>query len=542
MSEKKYYLKQNVMIEPLVNEWYAWPHLISPATAAMNIANSHLNIMRSYLMSPEVHAAAVKNPAMRGGPFIDLENKRAGEIKTLLDRTLAEQAHMLEFAEALKALNELLLSEAKGYGLEELYAKVPEVLKGYVELVYDLNNNPSFRLIEGLLYRSPYYSRAAQSIALSLVSDDRRPFVFSTPRLKQEGRVHLRVPFDDPRIDELFRMREAPQSFEYVKALMGFGDEEDELFKTFLTEEKPATAPACGGDEPRVRYFGHACVLMETKGVSILTDPLLSYKFEGQSPRLTYADLPEVIDYVLITHSHSDHILLEPLLQLRHKIRIIVVPRSGGGSLEDPSLKLLLENVGFENVIEIDEMQSIPVAGGSITGLPFLGEHADLNIRSKTAYLVRLGGGSMLCAADSANLEPRLYERIHEVTGDVDTLFIGMECEGAPLTWVYGSLLTRPLNRRMDQSRRLSGSGYEKGIGLVSQFNCKQVYVYAMGEEPWLNHITSIIYTEQSKAIVESKKLVEECQRRGIVAEKLFGTKDIPPAVAAPAEAVLSAT
>src|ERR1700742_2420559 len=207
MSEKRYYLKQNVMIEPLFNEWYAWPHLISPATAAMNIANSHLNIMRSYLMSPEVHAAAVKNPAMRGGPFIDLENKRAGEIKTLLDRTLAEQAHMLEFAEAIKALNELLLSEAKGYGLEELYAKVPEVLRGYVELVYDLNNNPSFRLIEGLLYRSPYYSRASQSIALSLVSDDRRPFVFSTPRLKQEGRIHLQVPFDDPRIDELFRMR-----------------------------------------------------------------------------------------------------------------------------------------------------------------------------------------------------------------------------------------------------------------------------------------------------------------------------------------------
>jgi hypothetical protein len=206
--------------------------------------------------------------------------------------------------------------------------------------------------------------------------------------------LHLNIPFDDPRIDELFRMRRSPQSFEYVKALMGFGDEDDELFSTFLTEERPAVAPAYDGDAPRVRYFGHACVLMETRNVSVLTDPLLSYRFEGQSPRLTYDDLPEVIDYVLITHSHSDHILLEPLLQLRHKIRNIVVPRSGGGSLEDPSLKLLLENVGFDNVIEIDEMQSVPVAGGEILGLPFLGEHADLNIRSKMAYLVRLGGAS----------------------------------------------------------------------------------------------------------------------------------------------------
>ena len=36
MSEKMY-LKPNVVMEPLVDNWYAWSHLISPATAAMNI-------------------------------------------------------------------------------------------------------------------------------------------------------------------------------------------------------------------------------------------------------------------------------------------------------------------------------------------------------------------------------------------------------------------------------------------------------------------------------------------------------------------------
>ena len=38
-----------------------------------------------------------------------------------------------------------------------LYAEIPEPLRGYVELVYDLNGNPSFRLIEALLYRSPHF-------------------------------------------------------------------------------------------------------------------------------------------------------------------------------------------------------------------------------------------------------------------------------------------------------------------------------------------------------------------------------------------------
>ena len=68
MTDQKYYLKPNVQLEPLFNQWYAWAHLISPATAAMNIANSHLNIMQSFVRSPDIHAAAVKNPAMRGGP------------------------------------------------------------------------------------------------------------------------------------------------------------------------------------------------------------------------------------------------------------------------------------------------------------------------------------------------------------------------------------------------------------------------------------------------------------------------------------------
>src|SRR5258707_938818 len=84
------------------------------------------------------------------------------------------------------------------------------------------------------------------------------------------------------------------------------------------------------------------------------------------------------------------------------------------------------------------------------------------------------------------------------------TRFLGMECDGGPLSWVYGPLLTRPLDRKMDQSRRLAGSNYERGIEIVNRFNFKNVYVYAMGQEPWLNYIMSIKYSEQSNPIVSS--------------------------------------
>jgi hypothetical protein len=219
--------------------------------------------------------------------------------------------------------------------------------------------------------------------------------------------------------------------------------------------------------------------------------------------------------------------MFETLLQLRHKARKVLVPKSNGGGLADPSLKLILQQIGFKNVVEIDELESIELEGGELTGIPFLGEHADLSVRSKLAYMVKLKGRKIMCAADSNNIEPSLYRHVHSVLGDVDVLFIGMECEGGPLSWLYGPLLNSPLPRNMDQSRRLDGSDHAKAMKLVNQLNAKQVYIYAMGQEPWLTFLTSIQYTEQSRPIVESNKVVADCRSRGITSERLFGHKEL---------------
>lgn len=529
MENKEVYLKQNVVAEPLFNQWYAWSGLINPATAALYIANSHLKIMQSFVAAPQIHTSALKNAKMMGGPFINYDAGRVNEIKALLERTVKEQAQMLKLAEAIKQLDQILVTEADGSTLEPLYRKVPELLKGYVELVYDLNHNPSIRFIEGLLYHSPYYNRNAQSLALSVSENDDRPFVFSTPRLATDRVLHLPLSFDDEGLDELFRMKNSPQLFGHIKEVLRVQAEDEELFSSFFTADASPKAAVINSGAVRVRYFGHACVLVEAAGVAILCDPVVPYSHDSAVPRWSYADLPETIDYVLITHNHQDHCMFETLLQLRHKIKQVIVPRNSGGALVDPSMKLMLQKIGFTNVREIDEMETIEVAGGGITGLPFLGEHADLSIRTKIAYFIKLQGKSILCAADSNNIEPAMYEHIHEFTGDVDILFLGMECEGAPLSWVYGSLLTKPLARKLDQSRRLDGSDYEKAISIVDCLNPKQVYVYAMGQEPWLTFVTSIQYTDASHPIVESNKLVAECRNRGLVSERLLGRKEISP-------------
>ena len=90
-------------------------------------------------------------------------------------------------------------------------------------------------------------------------------------------------------------------------------------------------------------------------------NPVVSYDFEGKDDRFCHADVPEVIDYVVITHNHQDHVMFEALLDLRHRIKTVIVPRSGGGSLADPSLKLILQNVGFKDVREIGEMETMAV-------------------------------------------------------------------------------------------------------------------------------------------------------------------------------------
>lgn len=528
--QSKRYLKPNVALEALFDRWYAWSHLISPATAAMNVKDRHLKIMDSYVQNPKIHAAAVKKPEMLGGPFIDYDGKRVDEIKKLSDEIRSKRAHLLRLADAINELNSMLQEHAKGYSLKPLYEKVPEILKGYVELYYDLNDHPNFRFFETLLYKSEFYDESAQTIALQLVeSDKQRSFVLSTPRLDDENIIHAEIPFHHPVIDQLFKMKRTPGDYSEIKKALKIKPEQEKLFEGLFTLEAPKEYGQYTGKGIRTRYFGHACILVETNEISILVDPLLSYDgYENDVPRFTTAHLPDQLDYVLITHNHQDHVLLETLLQLRHRIKNIVVPSSGKGNLQDPNLKLMFNAIGFNNVIELNEMETIELDRCVITGLPFLGEHSDLDVRSKLCFHVNLHNKyKVVFAADSQNIEPKMYERVYGIVGDIDVLFLGMECDGAPLTWLYGPLLPKKMDRDKDQSRRLAGSDCREGMSIVNQFNPKDVFVYAMGMEPWLEFISSIRYTDQSKPIVESNLLLDKCRAMGINAERLFGEKTI---------------
>jgi hypothetical protein len=102
-----------------------------------------------------------------------------------------------------------------------------------------------------------------------------------------------------------------------------------------------------------------------------------------------------------------------------------------------------------------------------------------------------------------------------------------MECEGAPMSWLYGPLFTRPLVRKNDQSRRFDGSDCDKAMKIIEVFKPNQAYVYALGQEPWLRHVMNVVYTGESRVIIESNRFCDLVRARGASAERLFMTKEI---------------
>ena len=515
------YLKPNVITEPLINGWYAWSYLLSPHHLAMCTANKQLKIMESFIKAPLIHQNAVKNPALIGGPFMDHPTESADEVTQLIEHTRHQYQHLIKLAEDIKTADQMLEQNAKGQGLREFYTQLPESLRGFVELVYDTNHQASIRFIEALLYQSHYYCPQAQTLAFSIHDCDKRSFTLSTPRLESDEQFHLSIPFADPMLDELFKMRRTPGNVDKLKYYFDLSS--DETFDSFFTSTPPKrNGTRYQGSGVRIRYFGHACILIETNEVSLLTDPLISYFSDVEPERYSLEDLPEFIDYVLITHNHQDHVIFETLLQIRHQVGQVLIPKNNGGYLGDPSLKLIFKHLGFKNIVEMDEMDQLNIQNGCIHSLPFLGEHGDLNIRAKSAFWVELKGKKFLLAADSNNIDPTLYKHIYQHLGDVDLIFLGMESEGAPISWLCGPLFTRTLSRAHDESRRLDGCNFERALAMVEQFNPQHVYVYAMGGEPWLGHMMGLEYEDDSPQLIESNKLVGACREKGITADRPY--------------------
>ena len=524
-----YHLAAHTVAEPLIDKWIAWPHNFSPILYGLHLLNYQKEVVVSYLKNPSFHVKSCRNPKLLGGPFVDVPEERIDEIKDLLKAIELNHADLLRMARDLTEFQNMLLKAASGQSIEAYYEQIPDSLHGFVELGYDYHNHPVVRCIESLVYESTYYKRNIQSLRIcSIAHDDSRPYYMSTPRLVDSEDIEWNIPFDSSQLDELFRLDIEPQSLNTICNLLGLTSKDESRLLPLLSSTPSAHAQPWTGNGLRLRYFGHACVLLEGNGISILTDPFIAISpKEGGIDRLTFTDLPAKIDYVLITHGHHDHFVFESLLRLRHRIGTLVVPRSSGMFHGDTSLRQLAQRLGFKRVQELDTLDSISFSGGKITAIPFFGEHCDL-LHAKSGYVVSFGEEQILFAADSCCLDKRVYENIRKILGPISTVFIGMECIGAPLSWVYAPLLPVKPERSHDQSRRSHANDAVSALTLLQAVGAQRAYIYALGREPWLKYFMALIPTDDDPYMQEINKLLAATKAEGFLdVQMLYGKKDL---------------
>jgi L-ascorbate metabolism protein UlaG (beta-lactamase superfamily) len=528
VSTARYRLAETTLVEPLIDQWAAWWMLVSPFTASLHLQSFQLPVLRAYLQNPEFHARASRDPALQGTSFVGVPPRHAPQVQALLQSMQSTRTEELRLAEVLQDFQTRLLNEAKGQSLEPFYRELPAPLRGLVELVYDYYNRPSLRVLEGAAYRSPYYRPALQSLRLSTYTEDlERPSLMSTPRVMEEGHIDWRVPLADERVDRLFKLDTEPQSLSTLQELLGEAGASAERLLPLLSEAPVAPVAPWEGPGMRVRYLGHATVLVQWKGASVLFDPVISPRPQaGGAPRLTFSELPPFIDYVVVTHTHADHFALDTLLRLRGRVGRLVLPKTTGMLVGDVSLRLMARTLGFKDVVDLDPFESLPLPDGELVAVPFLGEHGDI-AHSKSAYVLRGGRQTLLFAADSACLDEGTYLRIREALGPIGTVFMNTETEGSPLTFTVEALFPKKRDRKLERDRRCRGSTATEGLRLLEIAGASRLYNYAMGLEPWLHHIIGPAAPDDSPRMKASEELLVGARARGLIAERLRGPSDL---------------
>jgi len=522
------YLRPNVKLELLTGRWYTWPHLLSPIQYALNLAFRQIPMIEAYLADPQSHANIMNDSDLKSAPILHVDTENADYLTSLLTRLQQDCSPAIRFANDISNLDRAIVGQRTAGSLEHIYATLPDSLRGLVEVTRDHCNQPALRIYEELMFGDCVDSAPQQEISLTTLPDKERPFFLNTPRLLDTARFDIRIPFRDSRYDMLITSRRHPVSFECLCNTLNINHISRNHFREFFTHKPPIrrAEPPCNSSF-RLRYFGHACVLLETPDISILVDPMTTWDPHNEDGHLKFDDFPDRIDYVFITHNHHDHFVPELLWQLRDRIGTVLVPINNLGGLADPSMRLALNSLGIVNVEVMSPMQKVVFKGGELMSLPFLGEHAEMSIYAKHALHVNLLGHSLLFLADSRCVDRIVYRRIAKRIGSINTVFLGMECDGAPLTWLYGPYLTSVVTRSEDRSRRLSGSNATQASALIEELNPARVYVYAMAMEPWLSYLAGLSYKPGSPQLVESDKLIEWCAGRGIQARRLNGCEEL---------------
>lgn len=515
------YLKKNVFIEPLVENWYAWHYLLSPVARSFFMRKNRKQL-RSFLKYPEFHSGISSGKVST----VRLSMDDVFSVEQYLDANQQQETKQEQLLSAVEKLDDLV-SQFKGDSLEPIYQEIPSELKGKAELFYARNQSGAYRLFENAF--DGVFDRCESVLFTLKTEQTKRPPVFNTPRLScHEAQFLIDVNFKEKILDKIFEARRTSVDFNKLCREMNLTDEAKQKFRVLFTSKCEHKEPSVPSHE-KIRYFGHATLLIETSSESLLIDPWIQNESFEKDGKTSYslADLPEHIDYVVITHGHADHFNIETLLQIRHKVGQIIVPKSSGYMIEDPSLAKILKQIGFGNVIEVEPFEKVQSNTFQLHTLPFLGEHGDLRVDAKSSYYIETDSEQLLILSDSKFVQAEIYQYLLDNTLKVSKMFVGMECEGASYTWLYEPVLNQGHQPRYAKNRRLTGCDCDEAEQLIQLINPDFVFVYAMGLEPWLEYLIGKPATFDDYIVMEYKRLEEKMSQINKPLKLLYWSEEI---------------
>jgi glyoxylase-like metal-dependent hydrolase (beta-lactamase superfamily II) len=484
--EDSVHILSGCSIEPLVDGWAAWLMVIDPVAAGF-YRNHHVEMLESYLSSPERHRKAVADPRLAGGPFCDLPDMPYVQIAEWATWYRQVSAGPIQFAEEFGALLRRLACDR----LPDGYVGLPLTLQGRLELRHDLSGAPVARALRGVTERP-------STLGVAVWRDGRRrPSMFSTPRLSSDHRFTLAggTPAQIAAVAGLHHIP-APREMAAAHAEV-LGLALDSLFEPASTQPPPPRA---------MRFLGHASVAMPIGEGWLLTDPV---------PPATSRAARSLSDVriVLVTHCHPDHFSIEALLPLLPQQPTVFVP-AGSGAPIDPPAAPALRALGFREVIEVRPYDQVRLAGAVITALPFLGEHGSLPIDSKTVFHVATDSQRVVFAADATGLDPCVFCDLHTIDR-TDALLIGMEPAGAPARWLYGPVLDKTLDGPRSGSELMRGATAEEVLALADALGTRIVRIYGTGA-PGMEHIFGRSAANTPQVLAEVDRVRDLAHGKGI--------------------------
>jgi L-ascorbate metabolism protein UlaG (beta-lactamase superfamily) len=198
--------------------------------------------------------------------------------------------------------------------------------------------------------------------------------------------------------------RQLPGFLDFLRWKLGSRPERSPRFIADVEQSIPPRRVE--GSGLRATLVNHSTVLLQQPGFNILTDPIWSERASPLSwvgprrrrkPGVSFDDLP-VIDCILISHNHYDHLDLPILRRLAARgDSTFVVPARGAHLLRS-------ENVG--PVYELDWGESLSLPGFAIHSVPALHFSSrriyDRNLTLWCGYVIESQGRLVYFAGDTA--------------------------------------------------------------------------------------------------------------------------------------------